>query len=110
MLKDPGHRDCAIPDKIKKNQVRLATIDSGWLLVRSAIGHANTRMTTVRMAVAKFESIFWTQTFARTAVTPAKNAESSVHINQFMSVAPPTVLVPTRETLIKLSAFHNRSS
>jgi hypothetical protein len=46
------------------------------------------RITTVRMAVAKLELTFSTPTFARTAVRPAKNADSTAQMNQFISFPP----------------------
>jgi hypothetical protein len=39
------------------------------------------KITTVRMAVARLDETFWTPTFARIAVTPAKRAESSAQKN-----------------------------
>ena len=55
--------------------------------VAIAIAHVKTRMTVVRRAVARFELMFSTPTFARTAVIPAKNAEAKAHQNQF-TIAP----------------------
>jgi hypothetical protein len=73
-----------MPDRIKKIQVRLPIVESGWLLVKRATLHAKIRITTVRMAVARLELIFSTPTLARIAVSPAKNAESRAQMNQFI--------------------------
>jgi hypothetical protein len=45
--------------------------------VNEAISQVKRRITVVRIAVAKFESIAVTPIFARTAVASAKRAESS---------------------------------
>ena len=74
----------AMPDRIRKIQVRLPIAENGWFFVARAIAQAKIRMTTVRIAVAMFESICWTPTLARTAVKPAKNAESNAQINQLV--------------------------
>src|SRR5271166_159612 len=74
-----------MPDRIRKIQVRLSMFEMDWLLVKSATDHANTRMTTVRIAVARFEFTCSTPTFARIAVSPAKNADSNAQVNQFIS-------------------------
>ena len=47
-----------------------------------AIIQVKRRITVVRIAVAKFESIPLTPIFARTAVAPAKRAESSDQASQ----------------------------
>src|SRR4029077_14443665 len=73
-----------MPDRIRKIQVRLAIPENGSILVASATDHAKIKMTTVRIAVARFESICWTPTLASTAVSPAKKAESNAHKNQFI--------------------------
>jgi hypothetical protein len=73
-----------MPDRIRKIQVRLPMVEMGWLFVNRATDQAKTRMTTVRMAVAKFESTCSTPIFASIAVSPAKHAESNAQINQFM--------------------------
>ena len=43
--------------------------------------HAKTRTTTVRIAVATVESVFWMPHLAKMAVTPAKNAEQTAKNN-----------------------------
>src|SRR5256885_2290181 len=58
-----------------------------------ATDHAKIRITTVLIAVAKLESTCATPTFASTAVSPAKTAESKAQVTQFIffpkaSVAP----------------------
>jgi hypothetical protein len=58
-------------------RLRIQSLVGGCLFDKDATDHAKTRITTVRMAVARLESIPCTPTFARTAVTPAKKAESS---------------------------------
>src|SRR5579862_860484 len=73
-----------MPERIRKIHVRLAMAENGWLLVARAMAQAKIKMTTVRMAVARFESMCSTPTLASTAVSPAKNAESKAHRNQFM--------------------------
>jgi hypothetical protein len=83
-----------MPDRIKKIQVRLPMVERGWLLVRRATLHAKIRITTVRMAVARLESIISTPTFARIAVRPAKNADSKAQMNQFISFLSPVVSIP----------------
>src|ERR1700730_16611023 len=57
---------------------------SDCVLVKRATDPAKTRMTTVRMAVARLELTFSTPTLARMAVRPAKNAESNAQMNQVM--------------------------
>src|SRR5437764_9897106 len=75
-----------MPDSTRKVQVLASIFESGSVLVRKATSQAKIRITTVRMAVARFEFTCATPTFASTAVSPAKNAESNAQINQFMSV------------------------
>jgi hypothetical protein len=74
----------AIPDKIRKTQVRVPMVEIGSLSVKRATDQANIRITTVLIAVAKLEFTWATPTFASTAVSPAKNAESKAQINQFI--------------------------
>jgi len=50
--------------------------------VKEAISQVKRRITVVRIAVAKFESIAVTPILARTAVAPAKSAESSDQVSQ----------------------------
>src|SRR5271169_7161334 len=90
-----------MPERIRKTQVRLPIVESGWLFVKTATDQAKTRITTVRMAVARLELTFSTPTFARTAVRPAKNADSTAQMNQFISFAslrtlrkPPSFQIP----------------
>src|SRR5580698_548401 len=54
-------------------------------IVARAMAHVITRMTVVRIAVARFEFTFSTPTLARTAVTPAKTAERSAQATQFIA-------------------------
>src|ERR1700741_1101972 len=79
-----------MPERIRKIQVFLPMVEMGWLLVNRATDHAKIRITTVRIAVAKFESTCSTPTLASTAVSPAKNAESNAQMNQFISFRPPS--------------------
>jgi len=74
-----------MPDRIRKIQVRPPIVDIGSLLVKRATDQAKIKITTVLIAVAKFESTCATPTFASTAVSPAKNAESKAQVNQFIS-------------------------
>ena len=52
--------------------------------VNEAISQVKRRITVVRIAVAKFESIAVTPIFARTAVAPAKTAESNDQASQLL--------------------------
>src|ERR1700686_4698156 len=79
-----------MPERIKKIQVLLPMVEMDWLFVNRATDHAKIRITTVRIAVAKFELTCSTPTLASTAVSPAKNAESKAQINQFISFRPPS--------------------
>ena len=65
-------------------------VERDWLVVNKATDHAKIRITTVRIAVAKFELTCSTPTLASTAVSPAKNAESNAQMNQFISFRPPS--------------------
>ena len=67
----------AIPDKSKNVHPRLvisAALEA--LLVATTMSHANKRTTEVRTAVATFELIPVTPTFARIAVAAAKSADN----------------------------------
>src|SRR6267143_779864 len=55
--------------------------------VSEAIIQVKKRITVVRIAVAKFESTPVTPIFARTAVAPAKRAESSDQVTQLFTDA-----------------------
>ncbi len=55
--------------------------------VNEATIQIKTRITVVRIAVAKLESTPVTPIFARTAVAPAKTAESSDHASQLFIYA-----------------------
>src|ERR1700692_4611018 len=79
-----------MPERIKKIQVLLSMVEMDWLFVNRATDHAKIRITTVRIAVAKFELTCSTTTWASTAVSPAKNAESNAQMNQFISFRPPS--------------------
>jgi len=52
--------------------------------VNRATDQAKIRITTVLMAVARFELTWATPTFASIAVSPAKNAESKAQTNQLI--------------------------
>ena len=54
------------------------------LVVKNAMPQVKTRMTVVRMAVARLELMSATPTLARIAVSAAKRAESSAQPSQFM--------------------------
>src|SRR5580692_6216515 len=89
-----------MPDRIRKIQVRLAMVEMDCVFVKSAKDQAKIRMTTVRMAVAKLESMCSTPTFASTAVKPAKKADSKAQKNQFMFFPSPetwTIVAAIRE-------------
>src|SRR5881409_788722 len=57
--------------------------------------HVNTKTTLVRTAVARFESTPVTPIFAKTAVSPAKKADSSAQKIQFMESFRHDLLAPT---------------
>jgi hypothetical protein len=80
-----------MPERISKIQVLLPIVEMGWVFVNRATDHAKIRITTVRIAVAKFELMCSTPTLASTAVSPAKNAESNAQMNQFISFRPPSL-------------------
>ena len=65
-----------MPDRTRNVQVRPPIVDIDWLFVKRATDQAKIRITTVLIAVARLESTCATPTFASTAVSPAKNAES----------------------------------
>ena len=68
----------AKPDRTRKIHVRDVRFRTApGCEVAYAITQLKTRITEVRIAVAKFESTPATPTLARTAVAPAKTAESS---------------------------------
>src|SRR6266436_2109911 len=68
-------------------------------LSEKAILHVKSKTTVVRTAVARFESMPVTPIFARTAVSPAKNADSSAQKIQFMECFRHAVPVPTLRRL-----------
>src|SRR5205809_3764227 len=74
-----------MPESPRKIQVRAAMLESGSVLVKKATSQAKTRITTVRMAVARLEFTCATPTLASTAVSPAKNADSKAQTNQLIS-------------------------
>ena len=66
-------RPVATPDNPRKSHVRNEMVPKDQCdRVKEAISQAKRRITVVRIAVAKFESIAVTPIFARTAVAPAK--------------------------------------
>ena len=76
----------AIPDKAKNVHPRLvisAALEA--LLVATTMSHANKRTTEVRTAVATFELIPVTPTFARIAVAAAKSADNIDQATQFIN-------------------------
>src|SRR5947209_5199852 len=81
-----------MPERIRKIQVRVSMVESGCLSVKRATDHAKIKITTVLMAVAKLEFTWATPTFASTAVSPAKNAESKAQINQLIWVRDPGLI------------------
>jgi hypothetical protein len=74
-----------MPDRIRKVQARAPIDEIGFVFVKRATHQAKIRITTVLMAVAKLEFTCATPTFASTAVSPAKNAESKAQVNQFIA-------------------------
>jgi hypothetical protein len=62
----------AMPDRIRKIQVRLLILEMDWLLVKREMDHAKIKMTTVRIAVARLELTCSTPTFASIAVRARK--------------------------------------
>src|SRR5882757_8728893 len=67
-----------------------------------AIAQVKTRITLVRIAVARFESTPSTPTFASNAVAAANTAESSAQKTQVM---PMRVRLPVRRNQLELSGF-----
>jgi hypothetical protein len=78
----------AKPDNIRKSHVRNEMVPNDqYDRVNEAIIQVKTRITVVRIAVAKFESTPVTPIFARTAVAPAKMAESNDQTSQLFICA-----------------------
>jgi len=73
-----------MPERTRKIQVRVSIVESGCLSVKSATDQAKIRITTVLIAVAMLEFTWATPTFASTAVSPWKHAESKAQINQLI--------------------------
>jgi hypothetical protein len=63
-------------------------LPSGWVLVTRAMAQAKSRMTVVRTAAARFESMSWTPTLASTAVSPANRADRSAQYSQLTGLPP----------------------
>ena len=78
-----------MPDRIRKIQARAPIVEIGSLFVKKTTTHAKIKITTVLMAVARLEFTWATPTFASTAVSPAKNAESKAQVNQFIVLSLP---------------------
>ena len=73
----------ARPDNARKSHVRREMVPNDQSdRVHEAIIQVKRRITVVRIAVAKFESMPVTPIFARTAVAPAKTAESNDQVSQ----------------------------
>jgi hypothetical protein len=62
----------AMPDRLRKLQVRLLILEMDGLLVKTAMDHAKIKMITVRIAVARLELTCSTPTFASIAVRARK--------------------------------------
>src|ERR1700688_4440025 len=75
-------------------------VERDWLFVNRVTDHAKIRITTVRIAVARFELICCTPTLASTAVSPAKNAESNAQPNQFIQSPHILSLIPESERIV----------
>ena len=74
-----------MPERARNSSVRLDNWRSyATGLVARAMPQVNTRTAVVRTAVARLESTPATPTLARTAVIPAKKADSKAHVIQFM--------------------------
>src|SRR5580704_7164927 len=68
---------------MRKSHVRNETLPKDQCTrLKEAIIQVKRRITVVRIAVAKFESTSVTPIFAKTAVAPAKSAESSDQASQ----------------------------
>jgi len=83
-------RPVAKPDNMKNSHVRNETLPNDQCTrVKEAIIQVKRRTTVVRIAVAKFESTPVTPIFARTAVAPAKRAESKDQVSQLFTYGEP---------------------
>src|SRR5438132_2024292 len=81
-------RPVATPDNPRKSHVRNEMVPKDQCdRVKEAISQVKRRITVVRIAVAKFESIAVTPILARTAVAPAKRAERSDQASQLFIYA-----------------------
>jgi len=85
----------AIPDKTRKIQVRVPMLEIFSWLDATATAQTKIRITTVRIAVARLELIFCTPIFARIAVRPAKKAERSAQVSQFIQYILPLIASST---------------
>src|SRR6266478_559377 len=90
-----------MPERTRNNSVRLGNWRSDATgLVARAMPQVNTRTTVVRTAVARLESTPATPTLAKTAVIPAKKADSKAQVIQFMGESlldEEGVVNPTRQ-------------
>src|SRR5205085_5241693 len=84
------------PDKIRNSRVRVVALLNVSKPRDDAIVHAKIRITTVRMAVARLESVSLTPALASTAVTPASRAESNAQGSQFICVIYAREIVDSR--------------
>src|SRR5258705_11590773 len=75
-----------MPDKIRNSQVRVVALLNVSNPRESAMLQAKIRITAVRMAVARLESIPLTPALASTAVRPANKAESNAQWSQVMAL------------------------
>ena len=80
--RDVQDKPVAMPDRIRKLQVRLSILERDGLLVKTAMDHAKIKTNTVRIAVARLELTCSTPTFASIAVRVRKNADSNAQVNR----------------------------
>src|ERR1700745_3931894 len=74
-----------MPERIRNTQLRRLISDNPLCLSRPrAIPHVNNKITVVRIAVARVESMPATPTFANRAVAAANNADSSAQNTHVM--------------------------
>ena len=77
----------AIPDRTKNNQVRKDVFGNPAAEpFQSTIPQVNRRMTVVRIAVARLESMAATPILASIAVAPAKSADRRDHVIQWFFI------------------------
>src|ERR1700730_12024445 len=79
-----------MPERTRKIHVFLPMDQNSIRVVPAAMLQVKTRITVVRIAVARLELISVTPTFARSAVAPANNAESNAQNSHCIRIQPPS--------------------